>query len=162
MPAFLALAFIYGVGMNSITNKFKNMGNLFFILLIIISASFVGTEIFKFKLARQSWNFYQKDFGWIKADTLESSIIMAGGQCMSFYFDRLTLWPKNENIEKVDYAFVNQDFKVDELRSKTPEDVLEEIRKNRKLVYENKETKTEIYKIKDQFSAKTAITPKYP
>ena len=149
MPAFLALAFIYGIGMDSIASRFKSKGKLFFILLIIVSVGFIGAEIFKFQLAKQSWDFYQDDFGWVKANTQKNDFIMAGGQCMSFYFDRFTLLPKMENIGKVDYVFVNQDFKVDKKRAMTPEDILGKITKNGRLVYKNKETKTEIYSLKN-------------
>ncbi|MBI2658458.1 glycosyltransferase family 39 protein [Candidatus Woesearchaeota archaeon] len=146
MPSFLALAFFYGIGMGRIAGK--PAGKIFFILLIIISAGFIGTEAFKFRLARQSWDFYQQDFEWVKANTQESDLIMAGGQCMSFYLGRLQVWPKQENIGKARYAFVNQDFAVDRLRAKTPEGVLGSIRK-KSLVYRNQDSKTEIYSLRD-------------
>ena len=68
---------------------------------------------------------------------------------MSFYLDRPTLWPKQENLEKADYAFVNQEFSVDKTRVKTPEDILAEIKKDGKIVYNNEQTKTTIYSLRN-------------
>lgn len=147
MPTFLAFAFFYGIGMNYILNKFKVAGKLLFIIILIISLGFVGAEIFKFRLAYQSWNFYQEDFNWIKSNTEKNSIFFAGGQCISYNINRQTQYPFMDNIQKTNYAFVNQDFNLDN-KVFMDEDTLDEVRDKGEIIYENKKTKTKIYKFK--------------
>ncbi|MBI2135291.1 glycosyltransferase family 39 protein [Candidatus Woesearchaeota archaeon] len=147
LPAFIALAFFYGIGVDNIVLRYKKFGYFFIVLMIMVSFGFVIAEYAKFSIASESWNSYQDDFKWARENTEKDAVFMAGGQCMSFYLDRFTLLPKTENIKKADYAFVNQDFRVDKARAMTPEDVLENIRENGNIVYENKETKTEVYAI---------------
>ena len=73
---------------------------------------------------------------------------MAGGQCLSYNMDRFTLSNNIENIDKVDYIWVNQDFKLDpsSILSKSKIDKVKSTKAD--VVYENKKTNTIIYKIR--------------
>ena len=147
LPAVPAFAVLWAFGFDYLLHGF-NYKNFIKIALILIIAGLVFTEIAKILLASAQWNLYNKDFEWVKANTGKNDIIMAGGQCLSYNFDRHTLTPKTENLNKADYIWVNQKFKLDQ-RAIAKDDVLLKIEENNyKKVYENKKTGTSIYKVK--------------
>ena len=71
---------------------------------------------------------------------------MAGGQCLAFNLDRLSHQVEPENLNKVNYVWVNDDFKLD-TASIINGKLLKEI-ETYKRVYYNEKTGTSIYKIK--------------
>jgi len=145
IPAIPALAIVWAHGFNRILNP-KNKKIIFIIFILIISG-FVFAEFTKLTLASREWSFYDDDFNWIRANTEKSSYFMAGGQCIPYNTHRQTLYPNTQNIEKADYVFVNQNFKLDR-RTIIDDDLLSEIKSTGDLIYDNEKTKTEIYKIK--------------
>jgi len=145
IPAIPALAIIWAHGFDKILNsRYKKIIVLVFVLVM---AGFVFSEFVKITLAANEWNFYEDDFEWIKNNVDETAIFMAGGQCISYNIIRQTIDPDINNLEKADYVFINQNFRLDK---KTPVDdkLLSEIRKKSDIVYKNEKTKTEIYKLK--------------
>ena len=147
LPAVPAFAVLWAFGFDYLLHGF-NYKNFIKIALILIIAGLVFTEIAKILLASAQWNLYNKDFEWVKANTGKNDIIMAGGQCLSYNFDKQTLTPKIENLNKADYIWVNQKFKLDQ-RAIAKEYVLLKIKENNyEKVYENKKTGTLIYKVK--------------
>lgn len=149
LPAFPALAILWGLGFNNLLeklNKKKMIKKSIWILLILIVIGFTATEFIKFKLAADSWNSYEEDFVWVRANTPSDTTILAGGQCLNYNLDRNTLDPYKENIARTDYAWINQEFKLD-AKSLLTHEVMTEIKQNGQLVYDNKRTGTMIFKI---------------
>ena len=120
---------------------------MFKLLIILIISVFVFGEFFKLTFAAHSWNSFKGDFDWIKTNTEKNSVFLAGGQCISYNIERQTLNPGPGNIQKVDYAFINQNFNLDK-RVPMGQDTLDEVRGNGEVIYENKKTKTKIYKLR--------------
>jgi hypothetical protein len=82
-------------------------------------------------------------------NTNKNDVFLSGGQCISYYIDRQAVKPGIKNLENVNYAFVNQYFKVDTL-SIINNELLSEIKTKGKIIYRNEETKTEVYKINNE------------
>ena len=147
LPAIIALAFFYGIGLDSITKKCKKLGNLHLIIIILISTGFVFAEAAKFTIASGSWDFYQEDFNWVKSNTNKEDIFIVGSQCIPYHIDRTSLFPSALKTGNYDYIWVNQNFKLDK-RSILSKEHLQEIEsKNKELIYQNQKTSTKIYKI---------------
>jgi len=147
LPAYPSLAFFWGKGLDNIAKKTKYK-KIIFSLLTLIICGFVLTEFIKITLAANEWNFYEKDFEWVKLNTEENAIFMAGGQCLGYNLHRQVLYPSEENIVKSDYILVNQNFRVDK-KAIISRDILNLIdKKNFKEVYQNKASDTVIYKAK--------------
>ena len=144
LPAVPALAVLWAYGFDYLLKKF-NFKNFIQIILILIIFGLIFTETIKISLAAQQWNSYKKDFEWVRENTKKSDIIIAGGQCLSYNFDRQTLTPKIENLNKADYIWLNQRFMLDK-RAIANEDFLLKIKENNyNKIYENKQTGTIIY-----------------
>jgi len=148
LPGVLALGFFYGTGLNRIATRYKKLGKIFIILLILISAGFVIVETAKFTIASKSWNFYQEDFDWVKVNTDKNAIFIAGGQCTQYHIKRSSLFPSEIESDKYDYVWVNQNFKLDSRIILNNEQLKELEKKNKELAYESTKTKTKIYKIR--------------
>ena len=162
LPAIFALAFIYGVGMQRITEKCALFGKILLALIIIIIGGFSLAEIIKFKAASDSWKIYNDDFEWVKSNTEKGDLFLFGGQCISYRTERPTLFPSSRYFDiesKYDYVWLNQGFKLE------PQSVLSEENYNKltgkikeqklKLVYENKKTGTKVYKVVNVVFEKT-------
>ena len=146
LPAVPAFAVLWAFGLDYLLKKFNL--NLTKTILILIIFGLIFTETIKISLAASQWNLYNKDFEWIRKNTDKDDIIMAGGQCLSYNFDRQTLMPKIENIGRADYIWVNQKFKLDK-RAIINENILAETKEdNYKKIYENRKTSTIIYRFK--------------
>ncbi|MBN4049091.1 glycosyltransferase family 39 protein [archaeon AH-315-M20] len=150
LPAMFAVAFIYGSGFDSILNKFPKFGKIILVLTIMIIGGFVFAETVKFKLAADSWDFYQEDFDWVKSSTNKDDVFLIQSQCIQFKMDRTQLIPTEEErifSNNYDYVWINQEFKL-EPQSVLYDWQLDKLKnKNMQLVYENKRTKTKIYKM---------------
>jgi hypothetical protein len=147
LPAFPAIAMIWAHGLEKI--KFKSSRNIFRIILILIIVGFTSTSILKISLAANLWDSYSNDFEWIMQNTNKNDVFLSGSQCISYYIDRQAVKPGIKNLENVNYAFVNQYFKVDTL-SIINNELLSEIKTKGKIIYRNEETKTEVYKINNE------------
>tara|TARA_Y100000031_G_C7978986_1_gene273845 strand:- start:65 stop:550 length:486 start_codon:yes stop_codon:yes gene_type:complete len=145
IPAIPALAIIWAHGFNKILNS-KNKKVISIIFILIISG-FVVAEFTKLSLSAKEWNFYDEDFKWIQSNTNKNDIFMASGQCIPYNINRQTIYPKANNLEKSDYIFVNQNFKLDR-KTIIDNNLLSEIKGKSQIIYKNDKTKTEIYKIK--------------
>lgn len=144
LPAFPAIALVWACGIDSIKNlEFRNILMKIISLVII---GFVAASFVKITLAAKSWSFYNEDFEWVKANTDKGSIFFTGSQCASYNIDRQTVSPEISNLPKADYAFVNQDFKLDK-RAVFDNELVSQIKTNGKIIYANENTKTEIYKL---------------
>ena len=140
MPAFPAIALIWASGLE----KFRKKWLLSLIFLIMIGFAF--TSVVKINIAASEWSLYKADFKWAMENTDKSSIFMTGSQCISYHINRQTVGPKISNLKGAEYAFVNQDFRLDS-RAAVENNLLQEIKNNGKLAYNNEKTKTRIYKI---------------
>ncbi len=139
LPAFPAIALIWGHGIVNLKNKtLKNM--LVFILALII-LGFILTSFIKISFAAKAWDFYKEDFEWVKQNTKKDTIFLTGSQCISYNIQRQT-----NALGKADYAFVNQNFKLDRLAI-FGDGLLSEIKVKGTAVYNNNKTKTMVYKI---------------
>lgn len=145
LPAFPAIALIWGHGLKEI--KYKNIKNLLMLLITIIVIGFVFTSFIKISLASKSWNVYNKDFEWVKSNTNKNSIFITASQCISYNIQRQTLSPYPENLENADYIFSNQNFKLDKLAILDGQ-ILNSIKSNGyKMDYYNNKTGTSIYSV---------------
>ena len=107
---------------------------------------FVLTSFVKISLAANAWNFYNDDFEWIIENTGKDELFMTGSQCISYNIERQTVGSEISNLEKADYIWVNQDFKLDRT-ALLSENIIQELGSDDiKLAYENKETDTKVYK----------------
>ena len=147
LPAIIALAFFYGIGMDNITKKYKKLGNLPLIIIILISTGFIFAEAAKFTIASGNWDFYQEDFNWVKSNTNKEDIFLVGSQCIPYHIDRTSLFPSALKTGNYDYIWVNQNFKLDKRSILSDEHLQEMESKNKELIYQNQKTSTKIYKI---------------
>jgi|TARA_Y100000310_G_scaffold336415_1_gene420892 4-amino-4-deoxy-L-arabinose transferase-like glycosyltransferase len=146
LPAFPALAVFWAFGYEKLNNS--KLSKLFVILITLIIAGFIFTEFVKFGFAANQWNFYKEDFDWVKSNTPQKSIFLVSGQCIPYNIQRTSLFSTDENLNKADYIWVNQNFKLDK-RSVLDESSLNSIEsENYKEVYSNKKTGTLIYSTK--------------
>src|SRR3989338_54920 len=146
LPITIILAFFWGNGIKNITKK-TGHGIIIFSILALIIGGFVAVEIAKVNLAADSWGLYQDDFSWVKQNTEKDAVFMAGGQCLSYNINKFSYQDSPDNLEKVKYAWVNQDFRLDK-RVIMDASLLSEIRSRGEIVYRNEKTKTEIYRLK--------------
>lgn len=145
LPAFPAVALIWAYGLEKI--KHEKIRKLLIALILLIIAGFIFTSFAKISIAATSWNSYNDDFEWAKSNTAKNALFMTGSQCISYNIERQTVSPIRENIEKADYIFVNQKFRLDN-RAKLSEDIINKLGKgNINLAYENQNTGTKIYKV---------------
>mgnify|MGYP001573866616 CR=1 FL=1 len=143
LPAFPAIAAFWAFGLEKLQKgRLKRVLPILFIVIII---GLVFTSFVKFGIASIQWSFYKEDFGWVKANTSPNSIFIANGQCVPYNIERTSLYANEENLEKANYAWVNQNFKLDGI-SILDESALRLIQsKNYKTAYSNKKTGTVIY-----------------
>ena len=146
LPAFPALAIIWWHGIERI--KSVKTKKIFIMLIVMIIAGFIFTSFVKIKLAADSWNFYAEDFNWAKSNTKKDSVFISESQCISYNINRQTISPNIINLDAADYAFVNQDFRLDR-REVFDNKVLSAIERNGRIVYSNGKTKTVIYKLQN-------------
>ncbi len=140
LPALPAIALIWGNGLDKIKHKKTAT-----VILILIMVGFVFTGFVKVTMAANSWDSYKEDFEWVKANTNKESVFL-GYQCLSYNTNRFSIIPFPENIKKVDYIFVNQNFKL-EGRSIVKGETLDTIKeRDFEKVYNNPKTGTIIYK----------------
>jgi len=148
-----AIAILWALEMDMLIRKY---GRVALIIMLVISSGFVLGEIVKAKVGADMWDAYKKDFKWIKENTSENALIMAGGQAMSYRLHREAIYiPDNQRMspsyipewKDFDYIFINQQFKPDK-RVILEEELVNKIKNSEdfEIVYENKDTGTEIYK----------------
>ena len=143
LPAFPALALFWAFGFMKLM-EYNNVRLFFPKILALIVIGLVFTLFFKFVLAAKSWDFYQKDFEWVKGNTPQNSIFIADGQCVPYNIERTSLYAQNGNFDRADYAWVNQGFILDR-RSIYDDNALNSIKQNYNLIYSNPKTGTTIY-----------------
>ncbi|MCH8003859.1 MAG: glycosyltransferase family 39 protein [Nanoarchaeota archaeon] len=146
LPTIVILAFFWGYGFQKVIKKVRYK-NLIFIALTLVITGFMFIEFVKIGLAAKEWGTYQDDFDWVKQNTEKNAIFMAGGQCLSYNLNRFSYQASSSNLNKADYVWVNQDFKLDR-RTHVDNNLLSEIKGKSEIVYKNDRTKTEIYRIK--------------
>ena len=149
VPVVPLLSAVWGLGISFIVDKLRKFKAIIFFMLTILIIGFVAGEFIKITLAGKAWNFYEEDFAWVKKNTNKDAVFVAGGQCLSYNLNRFTINPTEENLNKADYIWVNQNFRLD-MRSILGEQTLKLIQsKNYKIVYFSKATGTVIYRIKE-------------
>ena len=158
MTALPAIVIIWAIGLNEVL-KIKRLKSVFIVVVMLIITGFVFTEFTKSTIATKSWGFYDEDFKWIVSNTGKDSTIFFIGQCLAYNTKRFTIYPINpitkqytlpEKLEELgeSYAWINQEFRL-EGQSILPWEVVNAIEKDYELIYDNKKTKTRLYKIKD-------------
>jgi len=150
LPAFPAIALIWAHGLEEIMQKIRQekIRKLLIATILLIISGFIVVSFAKIAIASSSWDYYKDDFEWVKSNTAKNSIFIISGQCISYNIERQTLSPEITNLENADYVWVNQGFRLESM-SKLRQDFIKALdKRNPKLVYENKETKTKVYKIK--------------
>ncbi|MEK6880776.1 MAG: hypothetical protein AABY22_14250, partial [Nanoarchaeota archaeon] len=142
LPAFPALSVLWAFGFDKLV-KYKS----FKMIIILIIMGMVFSLFFKFGFSSRSWNFYENDFQWVKENTHPNSIFIANGQCIPYNIERTSLYITQDNLKKADYAFINQQFKLDG-KVKADASIVKKIEHDFKLVYSNEKTGTKIYENK--------------
>ena len=113
----------------------------------MIIIGFVFTLAFKTILAAKAWNAYEKDFSWARQNTPRNVVFIANGQCIPYNIERTSLYVAQDNIKSANYAFVNQNFRLD-IKSKIDKNSLKSIEQDYSIVYSNEQTGTKIYENK--------------
>ena len=144
LPAFPAMAMLWGVGISRIKSNTVRKGFLF--VLMIIMVGFVFTSVVKINYASNVWDSYENDFKWVRENTDKDSTFLTSSQCLSYNIERQSRFPKIDNLNEVNYVFVNQWFRVDN-RVILDEDLLDNVEERGKEVYENKKTGSVVYRI---------------
>ena len=146
LPAFPAIAILWAFGFEKLQSKnFSKLVNVVFILVVI---GFVFTEFAKMGLAADAWEFYSRDFDWVKTNTKSDAIFVANGQCIPYNIERTALYANDESLGKAGFIWVNQNFALDK-RSIFEEQLLKDVQaKNYNVIYSNKKTGTIIYSTK--------------
>ncbi len=153
LPAVPAVGILWALGLDAIVRKFASF-KLFnaktsvvpvAVVLAVVACiiAFSAVEVAKTAVAARAWSVYDDDFQWVKANTPENALIGYNGQCMSYNVHRFS----NYNLEKADYAWVNQGFRVEPVSIVEP-DILDRIERDFTPVYESKKTGTVVYKRK--------------
>src|SRR3989338_826707 len=145
LPAFPAIAMIWASGMKKISSW--KYGKFFVLIICLISIGLAVTSFLKISWAEKEWDRYNKDFEWVKLNTKPNDIFLTGSQCISYYISKGTADPKTDGLGNADYAFVNQNFRLDN-NAVMDSETLSGIKSSGKTVYINKETGTKIYKLK--------------
>lgn len=145
LPAFPAIALLWAHGLERIKNA--SIRKIIIIAISFIIIGFIFTTFLKIHLAAKEWALYNNDFKWVRTNTNKNSIFLSGSQCVSYHIGRQAINPEASNLEKANYAFVNQKFRLDN-RNIFGNELLLEIKKRGKVVYSNEKTKTEVYKLK--------------
>jgi len=162
IPFLPAIAIFWALGLSFILSKSRAiLKKLIFIFIIICIIGFAGTEIVKASLVSGLWEEYTPDFKWVSANTSKESIVLVPyGDCYAYNFNRFTEEyysvpyvnsTRRLSEENISYIWVNQymDFYGGiEYSSAYPEDFISEISSKYEKVYENKDTKTEVYKVR--------------
>ena len=144
VPLFSA---VWGLGFSYVLDKLKRFKAVIFFILAILVIGFVAGEFIKGTLVSKAWNFYQEDFDWVKSNTDPKAIFIANGQCIPYNIERTSLYANIGNLNKADYAWVNQNFKLDS-RSKIEQEKLTIVIEKFDIAYSNLKTGTLIYKRK--------------
>jgi hypothetical protein len=143
LPAFPAIAMIWGHGLQKIKTRMKKAVIAMIAIAII---GFVLASFIKISLAAKSWDSYKQDFEWAESNTNKNEKFITGSQCISYNIRRQTVAPEADNPDTADYAFANQNFRLDRMAILSPA-MSKKLDGNTK-VYENRETGTIIYKMK--------------
>ncbi|MBI3036790.1 glycosyltransferase family 39 protein [Candidatus Woesearchaeota archaeon] len=150
LPALPALAIIWAVGLDRIFVKAGGLRLLNFSASVIVIAIVVGSafafsavEAAKAVVGANEWAKYQPDFNWVKSSTPENALVGYRGQCLGYNIHR----PSNFDLAKVDYVWVNQNFRLEPVSVVEPE-VLRQVEANFTKAYENEQTGTVIYRKK--------------
>jgi len=143
LPVIPFMAMVWAKGLNSIKIK-----NAYVFIVLAISIGFVAVEAVKISVAAKEWSLYSQDFEWAKSNSKEKDIFYGNGQCLSYNINRLVI-DHTSPFEpgKVDYAWANNKWKIDFAMNDAS---LAEIKNSGKLkiVYDNPDTGTAIYKAK--------------
>ena len=147
MPAIIALAVFYGRGAERLLKRKRHAVPEHWMLagVILLCMGFLLALFGKFLFASQAWGFYQEDFNWVKGNTPKDAVFLAGGQCMGFHIERISVFPSEMEKGEYQYVWTNQNFNLDRRSILTPEELgkLDFIPLER--VYRNEKTGTAIY-----------------
>lgn len=151
LPIVIILAFFWANGINLIERKMNGKAKkVMWAVFAVIMLGFVFTSFAKISLARGQWSLYQDDFNWVRQNTEKGSVFMAGGQCLSYNLYRFAYQPSLTNMDRVDYVWVNQNFRLDPSSILNTEEIIKLKSAEKDLVYENAGTGTRIYRTKRQ------------
>jgi len=147
LPALAPLAILWAIGLDKMLNLNLKYKKVIMIFLVLIMVGFVFTEYLKLTLAANEWEFYEGDFEWVRSNTGKNAVFLAGGQCVPFNIHRISLSPDTNTLSNVDYAFTNQNFKLDQ-RLVLDKRLLDQVKSLSDIAYKNEKTGTVVYKIR--------------
>ena len=146
LPAFPALAVFWAFGFEKLINS--RFRKIVIVMVVLVISGLIFSEVFKISASANAWGFYKEDFEWVKSSTKQDAVFIVVSQCIPYNIERNSLFFSDENINKADYIWVNQNFKLDAY-SILNEHALNTIRsRNYKVAYSNKKTGTAIYQIR--------------
>lgn len=144
VPLFSAM---WGLGFSHILDRMKRYRAVVIFILAALIFGFSCVELVKSALINNEWNFYQKDFDWVKKNTEKDAVFIAGGQCLSYNLHRFTVNPTKDSFDNAEYAWANQKFVLDR-RSILDAQSLKYLQSGKyKVVYSNGDTGTAIYSV---------------
>ena len=141
LPIIPFMGLIWAIGLRKI-----KIEEIYVFIILIICIGFVFAEAIKFHIAAKEWGVYSKDFEWARENTNQNDLFYGNGQCLPYNINRLVVSHKKQiDFSEVDYAWVNNKWKIDFLMDNN---ALERIKSSDKLdiVYSNPDSGTIIYK----------------
>jgi hypothetical protein len=143
LPAVPFMGIIWARGMGKIKLK-----NIYLIILLAIGLGFVFVEAVKLNIASDEWSRYGQDFEWVKSNTGKQDMFFGNGQCLHYNIDRLVVFEIADiDFNTVDYVWINDKWRIDFPPSQRTLDKIEND-KNLISVYDNSDTGTTIYQVK--------------
>ena len=142
LPIVPFIAILWSIGVDSIKSK-----KFYIIAVLVVCAGFVLAESIRLNIAVKEWNRYSKDFEWARENTKETDLFFGNGQCLPYNIKRLVVQHTVPiDFEKVDYVWANKQWRID---FPMIDEAFNKAKNSNKLkvVYDNKETGTIIYKV---------------
>jgi len=155
LPASAALGLFAGHGILSAEAFFRkrNIRWVFYLGIAGLCFGFAAAESVKTIAASYTWALYEDDFTWIRENTPTNALFIAPpDQCYPYYFNRAEVGvgnlPLTLSMLDVSYAWVNSEYRPSATRFS--EEQLLTIMQKAKIVYNNTQTGTTIYKFNAQ------------
>lgn len=143
LPIVPFIGIVWARGLSSI-----KINKAYLFIALAISIGFIVVEATKISIAAKEWNLYREDFEWAKNNSKESDVFYGNGQCLSFNINRLVIDHTSQlELDKIDYVWANNRWRIDFTMNEASLDKIKNSNKL-KIVYNNANTGTTIYKVK--------------
>ncbi len=155
LSTIFIIGVIWAIGIVKLQKKLKKLGNLFAACMIILMIVFTGSVLVVIKVSADAWKAYEDDFEWMRRNTESDSVIYASNvQEFTYILDRYSIPAADYSYKfdpaimyKSDYVFRNDHFRPKDITFPDSIAALLEDKSDFKVVYNNSDTGTVIYKV---------------